>query len=507
MSRINRFQSFDLGIDEDQINLKTLIFELQQFFPPRAITLDQIDKTVDDFIHSHDEIAGDDGDSKHENQLYKEEFVSVVRSDLRCLEILKSIRSSMEDVSVNIECTNWDLIVSEGFKVDCYLTLIYSLIRLCEFDPRDKHNRDLSFNAGRTYMVLLGLPGAKRSVWDPDVILSFFKLFEYQPNKKNVSNSDYEDHYLEIQVLQMLTECKNAFNIVSLSDQQEVLEKYIETLSATLENFMASSRYSAYDILMKCYENLEALCLKPLPDKEIENIMFLIFCRTVDLHFIIPKKSNRFTNNARHGESISDFFLHLLTHFFEKTKTVLLKFVKSLLSNLEHKFDREKFQKLIEVAVKYELAIFLKSKDSIVEYLEKLGLASDPRQRLNGVEFCGKMLIIDSTPDPAIHHLALEIPREAFVLKILFEKVQDKQDNVKLKALNVIKTAISSGNDYCKKIFGILFKGKSADDNPEIKKILDTDAENFHKNVLALLQHSPSTYIRKVCLEVLGEIY
>lgn len=503
MSRINRFESFDLGIDADlQTNLKTLIFELQQFFPPNAIELQQIDRIVDEVLLSRDD---DDDAPPTENKLYKETFISTIRADLRCLEILKSIRASMEDVNTSIEVTNWDTIVAKGFKVDCYLTLIYALIRLCELDARDKHNRDLSFNAGRTYICLLGLPGAKRSVWDSDVILSFFKLFDYQPNKKNCSNSDYEDHYLEIQVLQMLSECKSAFNIVSLSDQQDVLEKYIDTLSSTLENFMASSRYSAYDILMKCYENFEALCLKPLPDKEIESIMFLIFCRTVDLHFITPKKCNRFTNNAKHGESISDFFLHLLTHYFDKTKNVLLKFVKSMLSNLEHKFDKEKFQKLIEVAVKYELAIFLKSKESIIEYLEKLALASDPRQRLNGVEFCGKMLIVDSTPDPSSHHFALDVPREVFVYKILFDKVHDKQDNVKLKALNVIKAAILGGNDYAKKIFGILFKGKSADDNPEIKRKLEADAVNLQKNLMALLQHNQSTYIRKVCLEILGE--
>lgn len=503
MSRINRFQSFDLGVDcEQPSDLKTLIFELQQFFPSDPIDLQAIDRIVDDYVATLDD---DDEGEKVENPFYGEKFIQTVRGDLRCLEILKSIRASMEDVSLNFQITNWDMIVSEGFKVDSYLSLIYSLLRLHELDSRDKHNRDLSFNAGRTYICLLGLPGAKRSVWDAEVIVTYFKLFEYQPNKKNCSNSDYEDHYLEIQVLQMLTECKTAFNIVSLSDQQEVLEKYIEALSATLQSFMSSSRYSAYDVLMKCYDNFEALCLRPVPDKEIEDILFLIFCRTVDLHFITPKKSNRFTSNAKHGESISDFFLHLLTNYFDKTKNVLTKFIKSLLSNLEHKFDREKFQKLIDIAVKYELAIYLKSKESIVDYLKKLTFSSDHRQRLNGVEFCGKMLMIDSTPDIHNQTMHLEVPRETSIVKILFEKVYDKQDNVKLKALTLLKSAILSGNDFCKKIFGIIFKKKTCDDNPEIQSILGEEAGNFQMNLLSLLQNSQSTYVRKACIEILGK--
>lgn len=504
MSRLNRFQSFDLGVDsEQQSDLKTLIFELQQFFPAQSKDLQSIDRIVDDYVAAIDE---DEDNESVTNPLYQEKFIQTVRGDLRCLEILKSIRSSMEDVRIDFQITNWDIIVSEGFKVDCYLTLIYTLMRLHEMDSKDKHNRDLSFNAGRTYICLLGLPGAKRSVWDPEVIMAYFKLFEYTPNKKNCSNSDYEDHYLEIQVLQMLTECKTAFNIVSLSDQQEILEKYVDALSSTLQTFMTSSRYSAYDVLMKCYENFEALCLRPVPDKEIEDILFLIFCRTVDLHFITPKKFNRFTSNAKHGETISDFFLHLLTHYFDKTKNVLMKFIKSLLSNLEHKFERDKFQKLIELAVKYELAIYFKSKESIIDYLKKLSLSSDHRQRINGVEFCGKMLMIDSTPEPTNLTMQLEIPRETSIIKILFEKVYDKQDNVKLKALTLLKSAILNGNDYCKKIFEIIFKKKSCDDNPEIQTILGEDAKDFQMNLLSLLQNSQSTYIRKACVEILGEM-
>lgn len=382
-------------------------------------------------------------------------------------------------------------------------------MKLIDINPSDKINRDLSFNAGRTYFTLLGLPGAKRClIWDEHLVLTYFKLFNFdQKNKASASSSDYDERFLEIQIIQMLNECKFVFNIVCLSDQEEVLEKYVETLSSTLEHFMTSSRPSSHDIIMKCYENLEALCLKPLPDKEIEGIMYLIFCRTVDLHFITQKRSGRQVSRSQHGESIADFFLHLLSNYTDKTKNVLTKFIKSLLSNLDHKFDREKYQKLLDVAVKYELAIYWKSTESLVSYLEKLSLASDARQRLNGIEFCGKMLLIDTRPDPNQQPLSVEEPRETFIIKLLFDKIYDKQDNVKLKALNALKAAILNGNDFCKRIFSILFKHKSSDDNPEIIAALGEDAEKFQTNLLSLLQTSPSTYIRKVSLEVLGKSF
>lgn len=374
---------------------------------------------------------------------------------------------------------------------------------------QDKTCRDLAFNVGRTYISTLGLPGAKRClIFDAELVITFFKLFSF--NNTNQSTNDYDDKFFEIQLLQILDECNVVFNIVCLSDQEEVLDKYIETLSKTLEKFLTNSRHSSYDIIYKCYNNLEQFCLKPLPDKEIEKIMFRIFCQTVDLHFIAQKRNSKFMiNNSKHGEAISDFFLHLLNNYFDKTKNVLLKFIKSLLSNLDHKFDREKYQKLFDVAAKYELAIYWKCNESIFKYLEKLSLASDHRQRLNCVEFCGKMLLINSTPDINQQpKSSIELPRETLIIKLLFEKIYDKQDNVKLKALNALKVAMINGNEYCKKIFSVLFKQNSSPDdrnNPEIVQALREEAGKFQINLLSLLQTSSATYIKKSCLEILGE--
>lgn len=333
-------------------------------------------------------------------------------------------------------------------------------------------------------------------VWDRDLIITYFKLLNFHKKLK------VSDNYLELQLIQMLNECKKVFNIVCLNDQVDVLEKYIETLSSILEYYLTYTSRSALETIMCCYDNLESLCLRPLPDEDIVNTMYLIFCRTVELHFIPSKK--RQGPSSKHGEAISDFFLHLLSTYSQKTTNVLTKFIKSLLSNPDHKYDREKFQKLFDVAVKYELAIYWKCNESIIEYLQKLAMSSDHRHRLNCVEFCGRMLVINTTCDSQ-EPSSTEIPREAYVLKILFEKIYDKQDNVKLKALSSIKGAIVNGNEHTKKILDVIFKKHSTMDNPEIWNVLGDAVGNFQQSLMALLQTSNATYIKKTCLEILSE--
>jgi hypothetical protein len=134
-------------------------------------------------------------------------------------------------------------------------------------------------------------------VWDRDLIIEYFKLLNFHAKLKT------NDHYLTIQIAQMLHEVKSVFNIVCINDQDDIQEKYIETICTILEHFLKSSTNGAIETIMSCYDNLECLLLRPLPDKDIESIMYLIFCRTAELHFIPSKR--RELSKERHGEAIS----------------------------------------------------------------------------------------------------------------------------------------------------------------------------------------------------------
>lgn len=155
----SRFDSFDLS-DSDiaQTSLKSTIVELQQFFPEKPFEICQINDIIDESIDNNE-----DNSSFASIPAYDMKFIKKIRKDMQCTETLKLIRSLLDESRNSDEIVNWDVIMKEEkFNVNCYISFIYTLMRLFDVDQTDKVNKELSFNAGRTYMCLLGLPGAKR---------------------------------------------------------------------------------------------------------------------------------------------------------------------------------------------------------------------------------------------------------------------------------------------------------------------------------------------------------
>lgn len=151
--------SFELFSDEEiedietQTSLYSLLQSLQEFFD-ESLTEEQFD-TIFNESKEH-----------HSHNIYRIPMIANVRAKHReCCESLKIIRSLMlakiKPNSMPTPEDNWDAI-SKHFNVDPYLVFIYCLIRLIDFNFSDKINQELSFAAGRTYIVLLSSPGAKR---------------------------------------------------------------------------------------------------------------------------------------------------------------------------------------------------------------------------------------------------------------------------------------------------------------------------------------------------------
>jgi hypothetical protein len=161
-SRINRFNSFEFSdSDGSQASLKSTIIELQQFFPNESIEFTRINELADESISILSNTDDDEEESFKSIPLYNLKFLKKIRRSMNCIEILKTIRSLLESRSAD-EIVNWDIIVNEKFNVNCYLTFIYTLMKLFDISQTDRVNRDLAFNAARTYICLLSIPGAKR---------------------------------------------------------------------------------------------------------------------------------------------------------------------------------------------------------------------------------------------------------------------------------------------------------------------------------------------------------
>lgn len=155
-NRKSRFDSFELSdSDLSQTSLKNTIIELQQFFPESPLDIPHIDGIIDESII---EVESDNFVAV---PVYNLKFMKKIRKDMQCTENLKMIRSLLDESRTSDEIVNWNLIVNEKFNVECYQTFIYTLMKLLDVDQGEKMNKELSFNAGRTYMCLLGLPGAK----------------------------------------------------------------------------------------------------------------------------------------------------------------------------------------------------------------------------------------------------------------------------------------------------------------------------------------------------------
>lgn len=174
----------------------------------------------------------------------------------------------------------------------------------------------------------MGSPGAKRcNVFDPSIILSYFKLFDHLERAYS-SKSSTDLNFQQLQFQSMLEESRIVFNLVSLKDQDEVKKLYVDTLAKILKlNVIQGYKNKyAYEITMSSYENLDSLCLGLHSVETPEETIFLIFCRTFELHLLSQRRSSiPIPGNQKHGDNIVDFFIYLLEYHTDETKNVIIR--------------------------------------------------------------------------------------------------------------------------------------------------------------------------------------
>lgn len=314
------------------------------------------------------------------------------------------------------------------------------------------------------------------------------KMFDHLPQVSKLND------LWNFQYLSMMEEFETVFKLVSLNDQEDVKKQYIDTVKKILQHNLniPYTKPIIYDMLMKSYRLLDILCLPCHGD--IEDNIYMIFCRLFDLHYILPKRRNvqQESSMIKHEENIWDYFVYLCDCYPESTKNVLLRFIRSMLSNPDPNFGKN-MSRLIEIAVKYELAILWKLNDnSVLEYLKQIVWSSDSKHRAMAIEFLGKMVLVDSKMEstsemPQSHPT---VPREVEILTILFKFIGDKVDTVKLKALNAIKTAFECGTEVTQTILRRSLKRKDPNDSIDslnssgtIEKQLSLERRNLEESL------------------------
>lgn len=450
-----RRDSFNLSDSEIEtinagFNIKFLLNDFLETFSAHSHNLDEekIDAVFDECIKNHTK------------EVYNIPLIHELRS--KCDEItekLKLIKTTMEEKLQNTNFEeNWRSMIQQNFDKEKYLITMYCLIRLIDIDFKDKVNLKLSFASSQIYLLLLTLPGAKQcDVFNSSYIGRIFKMFEHYPRVCNSfsSNSSVLNDWLMF-FSNVLNDIGVVFGKIGLREMDDVQNEYIDTVKEILECNLKSSLSNViiYEISMKCHDLLEILC--SLHHGEVDSTLDKIFCRTFDLHFLAPRKRSIPSSSGR-DENIWDFFIYMLNRHPDSTTKVLTNYIQSILSNPDTIKDKNQLVKCLEVAVKYELAMYEKFKNkSVFKFLNVSCLDRTPAVRANSLDLLGKMLLVEKTSGKNEN----VTPREIFIVKLLFRSMRDKEYPVKNKVLSAIKTAFELGNSTAKAILHDSFDRK-----------------------------------------------
>uniref|UniRef100_A0A336MX24 CSON008800 protein n=1 Tax=Culicoides sonorensis TaxID=179676 RepID=A0A336MX24_CULSO len=423
-------------------------------------------------------------------------------------EIYNNASCARQDIAFK-EYDSWEYLANVVNK-EHYMGFINSLVHLWELDPTSAINRKLSFNAVRTYLFLLTIPGAKScGVFDEDLVLKCFDIFNFLSLMKSPSMQKKIRHHEQTQIalflVSLLEDLCKIFKIVSLPEYVDLKRALIKHLkNIILHNHIHGyeSIYS-YNLTQKSFEVFEILCL-PIHGPVFDSI-FQIFCITSALygqkyqnpparktHFQLPENSSQ-------RETIMQFFLYIHEKFSTDTNAVFTRFIQSILTNPDENLKNEEYSYLLDIGVKYETEMYKKCNLSIVPWLSNLAYSKEIAHRNNAVEFLGKMLLVNAKVEWTLFENEIsQVPREVDILKILFAKIIDVNNGVKQKALGALIKAFNSGN---KTVTEILMNAFSKDGQSQYESIAEEIKSLFEK--LYHLLNNDLAHIRRAVILLL----
>ncbi|XP_053675813.1 condensin-2 complex subunit D3 [Anopheles nili] len=433
-------------------------------------------------------------------------------SDL--LDLMRDIILEVENIRSRTglfdQYDNWQYL-SKKLNVKEFLAFIYAMICLAEYDPTRETHRKLAICSARLYFVLLSTPGQKQTtVFNEQVFsksLDVFKLVYQMRNpiytqsaqgQKRTGNEDPTrlllDYISILTDLQLLLRCMTLKNCEST--KVKLVQDVKNLLIFCIKN--VSNRPEAEQLAEQIFATLNTLCL---PEHDDHNE-----CSTT-IRMILNTTAVFYTSEYKAipvAFQVNTFFLRLLEQNPQDTCNVLTNFIKSVLTNPPKVFSRpDDYAILLDAAVRYELVMYKKCNVSIIGYLKQIETHADVSTRINILEIIARLSVVDCTVDWELFQSEIsKVPREIDMIKLLYHKLMEKTNTVKLKAFQCLLKLFHNGNRVIKQIFHDAYYSSNADED-EKQYFQNNDFEElFHtaevelgisRNVLNFNPTTPAT--------------
>ncbi|XP_058120514.1 condensin-2 complex subunit D3 [Anopheles ziemanni] len=407
------------------------------------------------------------------------------------LDLMHDIIREVENLRIRAgifdQYDNWQYLTKK-LDMDQFLAFIYGLVSLAEYDPTKVTHRRLALSAARLYIVLLSTPGQKQTIAFNEYVLSkTFDVFQVirqlrdpkYSEKFNVrAFSTAEENRLLLDYIPLLDDVQLLLRCMTLKNCESTKIQMIKSMTSLI-TFCAKhawNRVEAEQLVDKIYSTMSVMCL---PEHDAHDN-----CST-NISMILNKTAVLYTVEfkcAPEAFQVYNFFIRLLEQYPKDTAEVLTNFIKSVLTNTPKVFQRpDSFAYLLDIAVKYELAIFSKCNVSIVDYLKAIETNVESSTRINIIELVSRLATVDCIVDWELFQSEIsKVPREIEMIRILYNKLLEKSNTVKQKAFQCLLRMLQNGNKIIKEIFHSAFYRPNADED-EINYLILNDVEELYQ--------------------------
>ncbi|XP_052872655.1 uncharacterized protein LOC128278052 [Anopheles cruzii] len=452
-----------------------LLEELPSYFDP-SMSIERIDRICREEEKVRVPAHSDTDEESSNSELQDANTESSQTVDLRDCAMLKraieqpTLHELMNDITQEVriirrkagvfdQYDNWQYL-SKKICVDHFLTFVYGLTCLAEYDPAPAIHRKLALDSTRLYIVLLSTPGQKQTnVFDEQVFQKCLDIFKMADQLRDPIYADAmrtaSENRLLLDYIAVLDDLLLLLGCMTLKNCESEKLYLVQTLKNVLNYCIkhTNDRAVAEQLAEKVFETLGTLCLPEHDDhNECATTISTIFNKTAMFYQLEYK-------NSPPVFQVYNFFLRLLEQYPTDASNVLANFIKSVLTNPPKVFARaDELNYLLDVAVKYELAMYSKCNISIIDYVEKIEAHAESGTRINIVEIISKLALVDCTVNWVLFQSEIsKVPREIKMIRLLYNKLIEKNCVVKLKALQCLLRIMQNGNQVMKKLILVAY--------------------------------------------------